>query len=189
MHSLDMAGLSIMNRIVLRLSAGLLLAGGVLLASDWLTTPSSHAASSALPMAWQSMHQAQLRVNTLGGKKPQWLTVRVADQADERAQGMQHLPASVIREQPIWFVFDEPRRTGWHMNNVALPLDIVYVDDNGVVIDIERMQPQGNGYGIRAPIAAALELAAGEAKRRGITPGTTLKLMPPVTDGAQSNGG
>ena len=178
MHSLLPANGSTMNRIVLRISTGVLLAAGLLLASYFFSPGPTATPAAALPPAWQSMHQAQLRIDTPANTKPQWLTVRVADDANERAQGMQHLPASVIRDQPIWFVFDRPRATGWHMRNVALALDIIYVDTTGTVIAIERMQPQGTGYGIATPIAAALEVAAGQAKRLGILPNTKLTLLP-----------
>lgn len=167
-----------MNRIVLRIGGGVLLAAALLLASYWLSDSPTATPAAALPPAWQSMHQAQLRIDTPASTEPQWLTVRVADEAHERAQGMQHLPARVIRDQPIWFVFDRPRATGWHMRNVALALDIVYVDATGTVIAIEQMQPQGSGYGITTPIAAALELAAGQAKRLGILPKAKLTIAP-----------
>ena len=127
------------------------------------------------PQAWRSMEIAELRITPPDGPT-QRLAVRVADDRAERAQGMQHLPAQVIREQPIWFVFDEPRRVGWHMRNVRLALDIAYVDAEGKVIGVERMTPETGGYGHEQPIAAALEVAAGQAKRLGIRKGTQLAV-------------
>ena len=95
----------------------------------------------------------------------------------ERAQGMQFLPAAVIREHPMWFVFETPQVQSWHMRNVQLALDILYVDANGLIIGREMMEPQGSGYGIGQPIAAALELAAGQAEQYGLRAGVRLQLQ------------
>ena len=145
--------------------------GVALLSQTWSSGASD---GSGRPEAWHSMTTAELHI---GAGDAQWLTVRVADEADERAQGMQHLPARVVRDHPIWFEFPTPRRVGWHMRNVAIALDIAHVDAAGRVIAVERMAPGGTGYGIDAPIAAALELAAGEAERLGIRPGSRLRLV------------
>jgi len=157
--------------------AGLALAGLVLLVDAWL----SGDAATDRPAAWQSMNTAELAIEPLaplaGG--PDTLSVRVAETAAQRAQGMQHLPARVIRDHPIWFVFEEPRQVSWHMHDVRLALDIAYVDREGRVIAVERMNPETSGYGLTEPIAAALELAAGEAQRLGIQPGTRLSLAEP----------
>jgi len=160
---------------------GLLIGGIVLIifkpyqGDDRLASANSLTASS-LPDAWQSMDTAMLNIQPANQTPPHTLRVRVADDSAERAQGMQHLPSRVVRDEPIWFVFPTPRRTGWHMRNVRIALDIVYVDASGRVISIERMQPEGTGYGIDVPIAAALEVAAGQAKKLDIQPGSIVSL-------------
>lgn len=146
--------------------------GVAMLTRGGLTGADDHAEG---PQAWRSMATAELRI-TPPDAPTQRLKVRVADDRAERAQGMQHLPAQVIRDQPIWFVFAEPRQVGWHMRNVRLALDIAYVDAEGQVIGVERMAPDGGGYGHEQPIAAALEVAAGQAKRLGIREGTQLAI-------------
>ncbi|KAF0285964.1 hypothetical protein BA899_05245 [Spiribacter sp. SSL99] len=179
-----------MKRWIARIIAGLALAGAILLGDAWLfggTAESADAGTApdptALPPAWQSMTTGEVVITPSAaddaektGSSPRRLAVRIADEPDERAQGMQHLPAAVIADQPIWFAFAPPRRVGWHMQNVRGALDIAYINADGVVIDVERMTPGGTGYGIDAPIAAALELAAGAAERHGIRPGTRLTL-------------
>ena len=169
-----------MKRWIYRIVAGLALAGLVLLVDAWLSGDAATEATDP-PVAWQSMNTAELAIEPLaplaGG--PDTLSVRVAETAAQRAQGMQHLPARLIRDHPIWFVFEEPRQVSWHMRNVRLALDIAYVDREGRVIAMERMEPETRGYGLAEPIAAALELAAGEAQRLGIQPGTRLTLKEP----------
>ncbi|KAF0283196.1 DUF192 domain-containing protein [Spiribacter roseus] len=185
-----------MKRWIARIIAGLALAGAILLGDAWLfggtadsadagnaTEPGTAPDPTALPPAWQSMTTGEVVITPSAaddaettGSSPRRLAVRIADEPDERAQGMQDLPAAVIADQPIWFAFTQPRRVGWHMQNVRRALDIAYINADGVVIDVERMTPGGTGYGIDAPIAAALELAAGAAERHGIRPGTRLTL-------------
>ena len=170
-----------MRRWITRLLAGLALAGFILLGDAWLFGGEADSAASAAsdrPAAWQSMTEGTVLIERGSGSgadtNPTRLPVRIADDASERGQGMQDLPPAVIREHPIWFEFPAPRRTGWHMRNVRLALDIAYIDASGEVLAVERMSPGGSGYGISQPIAAALELAAGEAERLGIEPGTRL---------------
>ena len=168
-----------MKRWIVRISAGLALAGAIALGNAWLSGE-AHQGDTARPAAWQSMTTGTLRITPPGaepGAAPQRLGVRIADDSAERAQGMQHLPARVVRDNPIWFVFPEPRRVGWHMRNVRTALDIAYVDASGTVIGVERMTPETSGYGSDAAIAAALEVAAGQAERLGIAPGTRLELI------------
>jgi hypothetical protein len=168
-----------MKRWILRIVAGLALAAGILAAQIVLLSPdadTTERTGATIPAAWQSMTEGEVVIEGPGGRRQDVLAVRIADETAERAQGMQHLPARVVRDNPIWFVFPEPRRTGWHMRNVRIPLDIVYVDGTGTVIAIERMEPAQTGYGIDAPIAAALEVAAGDAERLGIVPGARLSL-------------
>jgi len=147
--------------------------GSAVIDNATVTDAVANDTDSAVPAAWASMATGELVIES---GSTDTLTVRIADETAERAQGMQHLPGRVVRDNPIWFVFPEPRRTGWHMRNVRIPLDIVYVDETGQVIAIERMAPGQTGYGIDQPIAAALEVAAGEAKRLGIEPGVRLAL-------------
>ena len=159
-----------MKRWIFRIVSGLLLAGLILWVSQWLAADEPEP-----PAIWQTMATGELQIVRPNGEVD-LITVRIADDSRKRAQGMQHLPAAIIREHPIWFIFEEPQRVSWHMRNVSLALDIVYVDTTGVVLGIERMEPEGTGYGINQPIAAALELAAGQAEQLDLRRGVRIKL-------------
>lgn len=161
-------------KLLRRVILGAFLGGAAVLASQLFS--GDGAAQFDSPAAWQAMEGGVLRITPEDGE-PRELPVRVADDARERAQGMQNVPASAVRRHPIWFVFPEPRVTGWHMNNVRLALDIAFVNAEGEVIGVQRMEPERSGYGIDEPIAAALEVAAGQAERLGIEEGTRLELL------------
>ncbi|MCS4504124.1 hypothetical protein KBTX_00223 [wastewater metagenome] len=122
---------------------------------------------------WRGMEQARVILPGDAGA----LTVRVADEGDERAQGMQYVPAPEIRRNPIWFSYPASRVTHWHMHNVALPLDIVWMDADGRILEIARMEPGRDGYRSPPGVRHALELAAGTARRLGLEVGD--RLTPP----------
>ncbi|WP_435103685.1 DUF192 domain-containing protein [Arhodomonas sp. AD133] len=149
------------------------LAGGVLLFGRW--GPAEEGARAQGLAIWRGMEKALVEVPG----RPAPLEVRVADDSDERAQGMQHLPATEVRANPIWFRFPEARVTHWHMRNVALALDIAWLDASGRVLAVARMEPGETGYRSPPDVRHALELAAGMAERLGIRPGVS--VSPPVT--------
>ena len=124
---------------------------------------------------WEGMGIATLRIERQDGGADR-LEVRVADEWAERAQGMQFLSAARIRAYPIWFIFPAPTNVGWHMQNVRAPLDIAWVDEDGRVTKVQRMEPEKDGYAADLPARYALEVAAGEAERLGIQRGTRLFL-------------
>lgn len=104
------------------------------------------------------------------------LTVRVAKASAARARGMQHLAPATVRANPMWFVFPRERpHSRWHMRNVAIALDIAYVDNDGRVLAVERMEPEREGYGIDEPIRYALEVAAGRAAALGLEAGARIR--------------
>ncbi len=146
------------------------LAGGVLLFGRW--GPAEEGPRTQGLAIWQGMDRALVEVPG----RPAPLEVRVADDPDERAQGMQYLPATEVRANPIWFRFPEARVTHWHMRNVALALDIVWLDASGRVRAVARMEPGEGGYRSPPDVRHALELAAGMAERLGIRPGVRLSL-------------
>ena len=111
------------------------------------------------------------------------LELRVADTITKRSSGLM-----CVRELPartgMIFVFDDGDnlRNFW-MKNTLIPLDMVFVSKNGHVNDVrpdvpattvdtpEDKIPTASGTG-----SYVIELAAGEAARAGIKPGTMLDV-------------
>lgn len=122
-------------------------------------------------------HLEQQRLIIVGTEgEREAIRVRVAEAPADRRRGMQHLDPATVRANPMWFVFpDERPRTRWHMRNVAVAIDIAYVDANGRVLAVERMEPEQTGYGIEAPIQYALEVAAGQAETLGLEAGARIR--------------
>lgn len=109
------------------------------------------------------------------------LTVEIADDAAERAQGLMGrsaLPAN----HGMLFVYERPQPASFWMKNTLIPLDILFFDARGV---LRHVHPNARPLDL-SPIPGAapgdpdparmfvLELAGGEAARQGLVPGTAL---------------
>ncbi len=103
------------------------------------------------------------------------LQVHVADSGRERAAGFQHVCPETAESTSILFLFANPHVPSFHMRNVYMPLDIAFIDDSGVIRDIQTMQPYIIGtremtlWSPPVPIVAALEVRGGLFEELGIT--------------------
>ncbi|MGS1093358.1 DUF192 domain-containing protein [Aquamicrobium terrae] len=122
---------------------------------------------------------------------PRSFTIEVAADASERAAGLMHRQ-SMPDDRGMLFVFEETRPVSFWMKNTPMPLDLVFIAENG---RIEAVLP-GEPYSI-APISPGkparyvLELKAGTAEREGIAEGDVVN-HPRVTasgSGQSSSGG
>jgi hypothetical protein len=102
--------------------------------------------------------------------------VEVADDPQERATGLMNRP-EMARMAGMLFVYDNPQTVSFWMENTLIPLDMVFVDDTGVVarvhqnaVPLDRTSiPGGDG------IQFVLEINGGMAEALGIVPGTQLR--------------
>jgi uncharacterized membrane protein (UPF0127 family) len=88
------------------------------------------------------------------------------------------------------FVFgDSAPRTFW-MKNTPLPLDILFIDDRGTVINVGAATTPYSEAPVRstAPARYVLEVNAGFAARHGIGPGATVTLPEELTEARGSVG-
>ena len=67
------------------------------------------------------------------------LRVKVADEIGEQAAGFQHICAERFADTAILFVFKQAKRPTFHMNNVYANLDIAFIDESGLISDIQLM--------------------------------------------------
>tara|TARA_R110002110_G_scaffold144466_3_gene333668 strand:- start:1820 stop:2203 length:384 start_codon:yes stop_codon:yes gene_type:complete len=88
---------------------------------------------------------------------------------EERAQGLMH------REQPLGnntgglFIYDEAERLSFWMKNTHVPLDIIFIDENGIVSDIHRNTKPYSEEPIKSskPCKYAMEFDAGQVDLLG----------------------
>jgi len=117
---------------------------------------------------------------TVGGHK---LTVEVADTDATRTQGLMHrriLPES----RGMLFVFREAAYHAMWMMNTYIPLSVAFLDERGVIINIEEMKPHTQDtHPAAKPAKYALEMNQGWFAKRGIKPGARiegLEHVPPA---------
>jgi hypothetical protein len=125
---------------------------------------------------------------------PPWLTLRAQELPRiELTAGMHRIEAEVANtdaerthglmmrkampaQRGMLFVFDADARYCMWMKNTLLPLSVAFLDEQGVIINVEEMKPQTEDTHCAAkPARYALEMNAGWFKSRGLKAGTALK--------------
>jgi uncharacterized membrane protein (UPF0127 family) len=109
---------------------------------------------------------------TIAGHK---LTVEVADTEANRMQGLMHrriLPEN----RGMLFVFREVAYHAMWMMNTYIPLSVAFLDERGVIINIEDMKPHTQDtHAAAKPAKYALEMNQGWFAKRGIKPGARIE--------------
>lgn len=75
-----------------------------------------------------------------------FLEVEVADSPGEREKGLMYREELPI-EKGMLFVFPDEDYRGFWMKNTLIPLDIIFVDAEGRIINIEEAYPEPNTSG------------------------------------------
>ena len=115
-----------------------------------------------------------LKVVQIGEKK---FSVELATTRDEIQKGL--MGKRFLEENHgMLFIFSEERLLTFWMKNTVIPLDLIYIDNNGIITDIHTMFPENNVpdnllklYKSSIPVKYALEINAGLTKTYNITTG------------------
>lgn len=100
--------------------------------------------------------------------------IEIADTTENRARGLM-FRTEFPDDRGMLFVFEETRQVGFWMKNTPLPLDLVFIDENGVVIAVLPGEPQSTAsIGPDGPSRFVLELNRGTAERVGLEAGMQL---------------
>jgi uncharacterized membrane protein (UPF0127 family) len=123
----------------------------------WLTLAFVLSACSTL--AESPFPAAEVEVGAEG------LTVWVADESDERRQGLMDVDRLPEDIDGMLFAWPEPTAASFHMRNTLIPLDVWWFDESAVLLGGARMEPcltePCTSYGSPGPISWALETPAG----------------------------
>ncbi|WP_114286001.1 DUF192 domain-containing protein [Candidatus Halocynthiibacter alkanivorans] len=103
-------------------------------------------------------------------------TVEVADDNAERAQGLMNRN-SLASSAGMLFIFDAPQPASFWMKNTLIPLDMIFVDESGLVREVKSNAIPGDETPIFGgnDILMVLEINGGLAGRLGITPGSEIR--------------
>jgi uncharacterized membrane protein (UPF0127 family) len=120
----------------------------------------------------------------IGSKR---FTLEIANDAAEREKGLMRRD-SMPADHGMIFVFPGEQRLGFWMRNTRIPLDIIYLNANGVVVSIKQMRPYDtNTTYADAAAKYAIELNQGEAAAAGVKVGDQLSV-PEAARNADSGG-
>lgn len=97
------------------------------------------------------------------------LVIELAETAQEQAQGLMYR-RSLPERGGMLFIDENPKMQEFWMRNTPLPLDILFLDEAGHVINIVKRTKPYSDDRIRstAPAAYTLEVRAGVTDRYGI---------------------
>ncbi|MBL4807019.1 MAG: DUF192 domain-containing protein [Rhodobacteraceae bacterium] len=103
-------------------------------------------------------------------------TVEIADTLDERALGLMNRDY-MAPFSGMLFVYEDPQTVSFWMKNTLIPLDMIFIDDSGVVMRIhENAEPLSlSGIPGGSGIQFVLEINGGMARMLGIKVGAQVR--------------
>ena len=102
----------------------------------------------------------------------------IADSEAERVQGLSGR-SNVPPGSGLLFIFDRPERYGFWMKDMLISIDIIWLADDGTILEIEEgVSPDTypTPFYPPRPVRYVLETRVGEAKAQGWTVGTRIQL-------------
>ena len=98
--------------------------------------------------------------------------VEVAKNDADRAYGLMGR-TSMPANHGMLFVFDKVQDSAFWMKNTLIPLDMIFINENGSIRTIYPMAKPASRTVIKSdgPVRAALEINGGTAKKLGLKPG------------------
>ncbi len=107
----------------------------------------------------------------------------VADTYSERNQGLMYRE-ELEPDRGMLFVFEEPRVVSFWMKNTLIPLDIIFMDANGTVLNVAEADPQPGvsdndliRYTSDGQAKYVLEINQGLSAANDIGPGTESSIL------------
>ena len=152
------------------------------LRSAFLLIAAAFAIPGALPpfapgpaMAQQAMAQERLVIVTASGGVHRF-TVEVARSRAEHERGLMFRD-SLADDRGMLFDWGGMAPAAMWMKNTLIPLDMLFIDADGTILDIFANTVPGSLDVITAgvPVRAVLELNGGAAKRLGLKPGDRVR--------------
>ncbi|TGQ72865.1 DUF192 domain-containing protein [Mesorhizobium sp. M00.F.Ca.ET.186.01.1.1] len=140
---------------------------------------------------------ARLVVVTKGGDRS--FSIEVADTDMEREAGLMYRQ-DMADDHGMLFVFPIQQQVGFWMKNTPMPLDLIFIGQDGKIRAIKQGEPQSEAViSPGVPVRFVLELKAGTATANGIEYGDLLRHpaigtvsgpgVPPADNGDAPNGG
>lgn len=151
---------------------GAVLRSGALLAAIALLAPLATLANTDSPLLpLSAFPRERIAVETRSARRHVFEAWR-ADAPGTRAQGLMFVK-SLRPEQAMIFIYEPAQHVGMWMKNTLIPLDMLFVDDDGCVVKVHERARPGDLSAIEAgaPVVMVVELAGGTAATLGLAKG------------------
>ena len=129
---------------------------------------------------------APLVAVTAGGERS--FTIEIADDQSERSAGLM-FRESMDDDHGMLFVFPETRPIAFWMKNTPMPLDLIFIGQDGIIRDILPGEPFSEAQiAPDEPVRFVLELKRGTAEKAGIKDGDLVR-HPAIGDAGAGGSG
>jgi uncharacterized membrane protein (UPF0127 family) len=120
--------------------------------------------------------RARVAVETARGERPA-VTVELARTDAERAKGLMHR-RELAPDAGMLFLFDETSEHAFWMKNTLIPLDMIFIGDDGRVTGIVARAVPGDlrARSAGGPSRYVLEVNGGWAEAHGVAPGDRVRF-------------
>ncbi len=131
-------------------------------------------AATGSPRPQQGLKVVPLAIHS--GRKVHRYQVEVAQTAEQQAIGMMYRH-QVPEATGMIFPMNPPRQASFWMRNTLVPLDLLFIGADGRIRNIiaDAVPLSEAPLSSLGEVAAVLELAGGEAARKGIKPGDRVR--------------
>jgi len=142
----------------------------------WLVAAASVASLFVFSAEAQLQRFATSELTIVSATGPHRFTVEVAETPEQMEQGLM-FRRTMAPDAGMLFDYKTPIVATMWMRNTLIPLDMLFVDTQGRIVNIhERAVPESlDVIAAAAPIRAVIELNGGTAARLGIAPGDHVK--------------
>lgn len=108
-----------------------------------------------------------------GGKE---ITVEIVDTEKTKARGLMYRK-EMPENHGMIFIFDRRKNHTFWMHNTCIPLDMLFIDDDGVIVGIEENTPtlDDSTFQVGCPSRNVLEVNAGFTRKHGIKAGQRIE--------------
>lgn len=105
------------------------------------------------------------------------MVVEIANTIEERAVGFMYRTELEV-DYGMLFVFENTKERAFWMKNTKIPLDILFFDENGIIVDIKENFPpcvaDPCDHYYSKPARYALEVNAGFVGEKGVAVGDSM---------------
>lgn len=120
------------------------------------------------------LRMGKIAFKDAGGKE---IDVEIAENDHTRERGLMYRK-SMDQERGMIFLFDQRIDHTFWMKNTCIPLDMLFIDDDGVIVGIEENVPTMNKESRSVGCASryVLEVNAGWTRKNGVKAGQHVEL-------------